>query len=41
MLGGLATAGGLILTGALLWWLGTVWPHRTPETPVVTRRPER
>ncbi|GAA5062288.1 hypothetical protein HNP84_007905 [Thermocatellispora tengchongensis] len=29
----LATAGGLVLMGGLLWWLGGVWPRHAPDTP--------
>lgn len=36
----LATAGGLLLTGGIIWWYGSVWPRRTPAAPItVTRSP--
>ncbi|MFD8563984.1 hypothetical protein ACFV1N_42520 [Streptosporangium canum] len=38
LMGTAATAGGLVLTGALLWWYGTVWPRRTLQGPIDTRR---
>ncbi|MER5418617.1 hypothetical protein [Streptosporangium roseum] len=38
LMGTAATAGGMVLTGALLWWYGTVWPRRTPEGSIDTRR---
>ncbi|MER7127454.1 hypothetical protein [Streptosporangium saharense] len=33
-----ATAGSVTLTGGLLWWYGALWPRRTPQRPVNTRR---
>ncbi|ACZ84700.1 hypothetical protein [Streptosporangium roseum] len=38
LMGTATTAGGMVLTGALLWWYGTVWPRRTLEGPIDTRR---
>ncbi|SDK14001.1 hypothetical protein SAMN05421874_105265 [Nonomuraea maritima] len=26
----LATAGGLVITGGILWWYGSIWPRSTP-----------
>ena len=41
----LATAGGLVLTGGIVWWYGTLWPRsgRAPleERLVRLSRPER
>jgi hypothetical protein len=34
----LVTAGGVIVTGGVLWWLGTVWPRRTPDQPISATR---
>ncbi|MFF0573519.1 hypothetical protein [Streptosporangium saharense] len=33
-----ATAGSVTLTGGLLWWYGALWPRRTPQRPINTRR---
>ncbi|MDP9846143.1 hypothetical protein [Streptosporangium lutulentum] len=38
LMGRIAMAGGLVLTGGLFWWYGAVWPRRTPIGPIVTRR---
>lgn len=29
-MGKLATAGGLLLTGGIVWWYGSIWPRQTP-----------
>ncbi|MCG5220500.1 hypothetical protein [Streptosporangium sp. KLBMP 9127] len=34
----LATAVGFIVTGGVLWWLGTVWPRRSPDGPIKINR---
>jgi hypothetical protein len=28
LMGKLATAGGMVLTGGIMWWYGSVWPRR-------------
>ncbi|MFG1702929.1 hypothetical protein ACFLIM_07030 [Nonomuraea sp. M3C6] len=30
LVGKLATAGGLVVMGGILWWYGSVWPRSTP-----------
>lgn len=30
LIGKLATAGGLIVMGGILWWYGSIWPRSTP-----------
>ncbi|MFF4616693.1 hypothetical protein [Nonomuraea jabiensis] len=30
LMGKLATAGGLIVVGGILWWYGSIWPRSTP-----------
>ncbi|RCG30868.1 hypothetical protein DQ384_12910 [Sphaerisporangium album] len=37
--GKVATAGGLIVFGGMLWWVGLVWPRRTPAEPLMRPRP--
>ncbi|MEV6865499.1 hypothetical protein AB0M44_31405 [Streptosporangium subroseum] len=38
LIGKIATAGGLVLTGGLFWWYGAIWPRRTPSGPIAIRR---
>jgi hypothetical protein len=38
LMGKIATAGGLALTGGLFWWYGTIWPRRAPNGPIAIRR---
>ncbi|MEV0618018.1 hypothetical protein AB0I81_32165 [Nonomuraea sp. NPDC050404] len=30
LMGKLATAGGLVVMGGILWWYGSIWPRSTP-----------
>jgi hypothetical protein len=30
----LATAGGLVVMGAIMWWYGSIWPRSTPDLPL-------
>ncbi|MFI6501007.1 hypothetical protein [Nonomuraea typhae] len=32
-MGKLATAGGLVLTGGIVWWYGSIWPRQTYRRP--------
>jgi hypothetical protein len=38
LIGKIATAGGLVLTGGLFWWYGAIWPRRNPSGPITIRR---
>jgi hypothetical protein len=32
LMGKLATAGGLVVMGGILWWYGSIWPRSSPES---------
>ncbi len=36
--GKLATAVGLVVFGGMLWWVGMIWPRRTPAEPLLRPR---
>ncbi|GII82995.1 hypothetical protein Ssi03_09850 [Sphaerisporangium siamense] len=37
--GKVATAGGLVIFGVMLWYVGLVWPRRAPAEPLLRPRP--
>ncbi|MFE3453194.1 hypothetical protein ACFXJ8_30150 [Nonomuraea sp. NPDC059194] len=42
LMGKLATGGGLVLMGGIVWWYGSIWPRQTPDGPLTsTRTPRR
>lgn len=42
LMGKLATGGGLVVMGAIVWWYGSIWPRQTPDGPIMsTRAPRR
>lgn len=36
--GKMATAVGLVIFGGMLWWIGVIWPRRTPTEPLMRPR---
>ncbi|MFI6919185.1 hypothetical protein ACIBIZ_04460 [Nonomuraea spiralis] len=34
LLGKLATAGGLVVMGGIMWWYGSIWPRSVPDGPL-------
>ncbi|NUO99268.1 MAG: hypothetical protein HOV96_07075 [Nonomuraea sp.] len=34
LMGKLATAGGLVVMGGIMWWYGSVWPRSVPDGPL-------